>query len=51
MSPTIERKYPETMEMEEYLRRRKESRKKQQNHQIEDIIQENAAWIVAAFSM
>ncbi len=51
MSPTIERKYPETMQMEEYLLKRKESRKKRQNPQMEEIIKENAAWIFTAFSL
>lgn len=50
MNPTIERKYPETMQMEEYLVKQKKNRKKQKD-QLEDMIRENAAWIVAAFSM
>ena len=51
MNQIKEREYPETIQMEEYLLRRKELRKKQRNRRTDVKIKENAELIFTAFSL
>ncbi len=45
-----ERKCPETIQLEEYLKRRKKSRRNQASERIDNVIKENAEWFLTAFS-